>query len=95
MDAGNVKLTYNALLEKAEAREKERQKEENRRLKKLENGFRSLLKIKEIDHQTVWEECRSKLEGDQSFDAITLESERVRIFKVRSSLFVLISASFA
>ena len=28
LDAGNVKLTYNALLEKAESREKERMKEE-------------------------------------------------------------------
>jgi hypothetical protein len=30
LDAGNVKLTYNALLEKAESKEKERAKEETR-----------------------------------------------------------------
>jgi hypothetical protein len=30
LDAGNVKLTYNALLEKAESKEKERAKEEAR-----------------------------------------------------------------
>ena len=40
LDAGNVKLTYNALLEKAESREKERLKEEARKLKKLETNFR-------------------------------------------------------
>jgi pre-mRNA-processing factor 40 len=40
LDAGNVKLTYNALLEKAELKEKERVKEENRKLKKMENNFR-------------------------------------------------------
>merc|ERR1712055_914842 len=40
LDAGNVKLTYNALLEKAESREKERQKEEARKLKKMETNFR-------------------------------------------------------
>merc|ERR1712071_684332 len=43
LDGCNVKLTYNALVEKAEARD--------------------------------------KLEGDPAFDSITLESERVRIFK--------------
>merc|ERR1712227_926865 len=43
LDAGNVKLTYNALLEKAETKEKERQKEESRKLKKLETSFRLLL----------------------------------------------------
>ncbi len=81
LDAGNVKLTYNALLEKAEARERERQKEENRRLKKLENAFRGLLKSKDVDHQTAWDQFRPQLEGDATFEAITLESERVRIFK--------------
>jgi len=36
LDAGNVKLTYNSLLEKAEAAEKERIKEENKRIRKME-----------------------------------------------------------
>ena len=40
LDAGNVKLTYNSLLEKAESKEKERVKEENRKLRKLETNFR-------------------------------------------------------
>ena len=40
LDAGNVKLTYNALLEKAETKEKERQKEENKKLKKIEVELR-------------------------------------------------------
>lgn len=67
---------------KAEAREKERQKEENRRMKKLEGAFRLVLKAKEVDHLSVWDECRPNLEEDPAFEAITLESERVRIFKV-------------
>ncbi|EDW75881.1 uncharacterized protein Dwil_GK14962 [Drosophila willistoni] len=41
LDAGNVKLTYNSLLEKAEAIEKERLKEEVRRLRKLENEVKN------------------------------------------------------
>ena len=40
LDAGNVKLTYNSLLEKAESKEKERQKEESKKLKKIELEMR-------------------------------------------------------
>lgn len=81
LDAGNVKLTYNALLEKAEAREKERLKEELRKLKKLESGFKSLLKEEEIDYKTEWSTIREKIENDDAFKAIVVESERVRIFQ--------------
>ncbi|XP_001601251.2 pre-mRNA-processing factor 40 homolog A isoform X1 [Nasonia vitripennis] len=81
LDAGNVKLTYNLLLEKAEAREKERVKEETRKFKKLETGFKNLLKTIEVNHQMAWEDVRTKLEEEPDFKAITLESERIRIFK--------------
>ena len=40
LDAGNVKLTYNALLEKAETREKERLKEEAKKMRKVEHELR-------------------------------------------------------
>lgn len=81
LDAGNVKLTYNLLLEKAEAREKERVKEETRKFKKLETGFKNLLKTLNVDYQMTWEDVRAKIEEEQDFKAITLESERIRIFK--------------
>lgn len=81
LDAGNVKLTYNAFLEKAEAREKERLKEEVRKLRKLENAFKNLLRQHEIDYRTEWLDIRGQLENEEAFQAITLESERVRIFK--------------
>nr|CAG4637005.1 EOG090X064W [Ceriodaphnia reticulata]SVE72934.1 EOG090X064W [Ceriodaphnia reticulata] len=81
LDGGNVKLTYNALLEKAEAREKERLKEENRRSKKLESAFRNLLRTKEVDYLATWEESLPKLEGDPAFESVTNESDRIRIFK--------------
>ncbi|XP_015597568.1 pre-mRNA-processing factor 40 homolog A isoform X2 [Cephus cinctus] len=81
LDAGNVKLTYNLLLEKAEAREKERVKEETRKFKKLETGFKNLLKTLDVDYQMNWEDARAKIEEEPDFKAITLESERVRIFK--------------
>ena len=81
LDAGNVKLTYNLLLEKAEAREKERVKEETRKFKKLENGFKNLLKSIEVTHLINWEDIRNKIEEEPDFKAITIESERIRIFK--------------
>lgn len=66
----------------AEARERERLKEEARRLKKLEASFKSLLKAFSVDYTSNWDDVRAKLEGEPAFEAITLESERVRIFKV-------------
>lgn len=81
LDAGNVKLTFNAFLEKAEAREKERLKEETRRLKKLAASFKNLLSSCNVDHTLPWDEIRSKMEGLPEFEAVGLESERVRIFK--------------
>lgn len=81
LDAGNVKLTYNLLLEKAEAREKERVKEESRKLKKLEAGMKALLKSLNVDYQTNWDDIRDKIEDEADFKAVTVESERIRIFK--------------
>ncbi|KAL7644041.1 UNVERIFIED_CONTAM: hypothetical protein RMT77_004853 [Armadillidium vulgare] len=81
LDAGNVKLTYNALIEKAEGREKERQREEARKMKKLEQNFRSALKVNNVNESSVWEEVRESLQDDVAFTAITVESERIRIFK--------------
>jgi pre-mRNA-processing factor 40 len=66
----------------AEAREKERLKEETRKQRKMESGFKTLLKSSDIDYETSWDEARAKLEGDPAFDSIMLESERIRIYKV-------------
>lgn len=81
LDAGNVKLTYNLLLEKAESREKERIKEETKKFKKLEAGLKNLFKNIEVDYQITWDDVRSKIEEEPDFQAIKLESERVRIFR--------------
>ena len=82
LDAGNVKLTYNALLEKAEAKEKERNKEEAKKLRKLENACRSVLADDEtIDENSVWEDVRPRLETHAAFEALSDDSERQRVFK--------------
>ncbi|XP_064614415.1 LOW QUALITY PROTEIN: pre-mRNA-processing factor 40 homolog A-like [Liolophura sinensis] len=83
LDAGNIKLTYNSLIEKAEAREKERLKEEARKLRKLESSFKSMLKQASppIDVGSKWEDVRSQFERESAFELITLESERIRLYK--------------
>ncbi|GIY82053.1 hypothetical protein CEXT_237391 [Caerostris extrusa] len=83
LDAGNVKLTYNSLLEKAEAREKERLKEEARKQRRLENAFRSMLKnaVPAVDSNADWNVIRKQFENEAPFENITVESERVRLYK--------------
>ncbi|XP_066990586.1 pre-mRNA-processing factor 40 homolog A-like isoform X1 [Macrobrachium rosenbergii] len=81
LDAGNVKLTYNALIEKAEAREKERLKEEARKMRRLEAGLRAALKSIGVDSGSTWEDVRPRIQHLSSFTAVTIEAERIRIFK--------------
>jgi len=73
LDAGNVKLTYNALLEKAESREKERLKEEAKRMRKLETAFRSVLAEQGIDDHSRWDDVKAQLEDTNAYQAVTPE----------------------
>ncbi|XP_018328021.1 pre-mRNA-processing factor 40 homolog A [Agrilus planipennis] len=81
LDAGNVKLTYNSLLEKAEVREKERIKEETKRMKKLEGAFKNLLREMNIDYELSWEEVKAKIENEEEFLAFESDSERIKVYK--------------
>nr|XP_040136625.1 pre-mRNA-processing factor 40 homolog B isoform X17 [Ictidomys tridecemlineatus] len=83
LDAGNIKLTFNSLLEKAEAREREREKEEARRMRRREAAFRSMLRqaVPALELGTAWEEVRERFVCDSAFEQITLESERIRLFR--------------
>merc|ERR1712083_675676 len=75
LDAGNVKLTYNALLEKAESREKE-----SKKLRKLEAELRSLFAEINVEEQTVWEEVQVQLMDKAAYMAVT-EEQAVKMFK--------------
>lgn len=81
LDAGNVKLTYNSFLEKAEAKEKERLKEETKRFKKLELGLKTLLREMNIDFELPWEEVKPKIENEEEYLAFESDSERIKIYK--------------
>uniref|UniRef100_A0A7M4E0W1 Pre-mRNA-processing factor 40 homolog A n=1 Tax=Crocodylus porosus TaxID=8502 RepID=A0A7M4E0W1_CROPO len=83
LDAGNIKLTFNSLLEKAEAREREREKEEARKLRRREAAFKSMLKqaAPPLEPGAMWDEVRERFVCDTAFEQITLESERIRLFR--------------
>ncbi|XP_063282095.1 pre-mRNA-processing factor 40 homolog B-like isoform X4 [Pelobates fuscus] len=83
LDAGNIKLTFNSLLEKAEARERERGKEEARKFRRKEAAFKSMLKqaAPPLELDCTWDDVRERFVGDSAFDQITVESERIRLYK--------------
>ncbi|KAL7989748.1 hypothetical protein Chor_012414, partial [Crotalus horridus] len=83
LDAGNIKLTFNSLLEKAEAREREREKEETRKMRRKEAAFKSMLRqaAPPLEPNTAWDEVRERFANNIAFEQITLESERIRLFR--------------
>jgi len=84
LDAGNVKLAYNSLLEKAESREKERLRDEAKKQKKLETSFRTLLSDtfgEDITGETKFEDIVGKIERESAFLAVADDQERLRMFR--------------
>lgn len=59
-------------------------KEEAKRLKKLEIGFKSLLREMNIDFELSWEEVKAKIEHEEEYIAFNSDSERIKIYKVCS-----------
>ena len=59
LDAGNVKLTYNSLLEKAEAIEKEREKEKSRRIRKMETEIKTIWLDASLTLKDSWETAKA------------------------------------
>lgn len=61
-------MTYDGLLEKAQGRERERQKDDARRMRKLEQNFCEMLTNSSfIQSNTSWEEVREKLSDHPAF----------------------------
>ncbi|CAI5765166.1 pre-mRNA-processing factor 40 homolog B isoform X1 [Podarcis lilfordi] len=83
LDAGNIKLTFNSLLEKAEAREREREKEETRKMRRKEAAFKNMLRqaAPPLEPNIAWDEVRERFVNNIAFEQITLESERIRLFR--------------
>jgi len=80
LDAGNVKLTYNALLEKAESREKERVKEEVKKFKKLEGDCRTVMTESGVDDHTEWRDVKEKLLEKPAYQVVS-EEQAEKMFR--------------
>jgi len=80
LDAGNVKLTYNALLEKAETRDKERMKEEVKKLRKLEGELRTVFTELNVEDHSEWSEVRSLLEDKEAYQVVS-EEQAEKMFR--------------
>jgi len=83
LDPGNIKMSFNSMHEKAEAREKERAKKEEREARRRESSFRTMLKqaAPPLELGDKWDEVRDRFENEEAFISVTLESERIRLFK--------------
>ncbi|TRY62941.1 hypothetical protein TCAL_10884 [Tigriopus californicus] len=82
LDAGNVKLTYNALLEKAISKIKERQKEDAKRNKRYETDFRNMLnkEIEAVSGANTWPDVEDLFQDHPSVEALPNHDERCRVF---------------
>uniref|UniRef100_T1GV23 FF domain-containing protein n=1 Tax=Megaselia scalaris TaxID=36166 RepID=T1GV23_MEGSC len=67
LDAGNVKLTYNSMLEKAEAVEKERLKEESKRVRKLENEIKQMWLDANLTSADSYETAKKHVQDLEAF----------------------------
>ncbi|XP_038109716.1 pre-mRNA-processing factor 40 homolog A [Culex quinquefasciatus] len=81
LDAGNVKLTYNSLLEKAEAAEKERLKEETRRIRKLESELKSIWIEAGLSAVDSWETAQKLVADLEVYDLYEQEDKVERLWE--------------
>lgn len=78
LDAGNIKLAFSGMMDKAEQKEKERLKEEARKRRKFETAFRKALVEANIKINSKWHDVKKTISFEDSaeFD----EDSRKRLF---------------
>ena len=83
LDAGNVKIIYEKLIEKEKEKERERIKEETKVKRKLETAFLAVLAKLEppIDQDSQWDSVRKLISNEEAFVAIPSEADRITLFK--------------
>lgn len=80
IDHNNIKLTFNSILEKVELKEKERLKEEQRKIKKLEQSFKNMLKKLEVNETAKYEDIKEKIMNEEAYQNIATDQDREKIF---------------
>uniref|UniRef100_A0A182MW53 Uncharacterized protein n=1 Tax=Anopheles culicifacies TaxID=139723 RepID=A0A182MW53_9DIPT len=81
LDAGNVKLTYNSLLEKAVAAEKERLKEETRRIRKMENELKGVWIEAGLSMVDSWETAQKLVIDREVYELYEKEDKVERLWE--------------
>lgn len=81
LDAGNVKLTYNSMLEKAEAIQKERLREESKRLRKLENELKQIWLDAGLTSESSWEMAKKFAINTEAYEAYAKEASVEKLYE--------------
>ena len=83
IDAGNVKLVHERMMQRLREKEKERLRIEGKKKKRMESAFMSLLHSLEpaVDETSVWDHVRKAIADDDAFLAVPTEEERLSLFK--------------
>ncbi|CAB3402321.1 unnamed protein product [Caenorhabditis bovis] len=81
VDQGNMKLCYNSMVEKAESKEKEAEREESRKKRRLESEYRNLLKLHNVDVDSKWSVVKPKIEKEKAYLALENDAECERCFE--------------
>ncbi|OAF71229.1 Mediator of RNA polymerase II transcription subunit 35a [Intoshia linei] len=81
IDRGNARLAFNSFIEKAKSIERERVKEHQRKIRKLESAFIKILKDSNlVKVDTKWDSIRSNFITEEAFKKLQPECERERVF---------------
>lgn len=80
VDHGNMKLCYNSMVEKAENKAKDEEKEASRKKRRLESEFRNLLKAHNVDGSSEWNTVKMKVEKEKAYLAMENDEERETAF---------------
>lgn len=80
VDQGNMKLCYNSMIEKAENKAKDEEKESLRKKRRLESEFRNLLKAHNVDEGSEWSVIKPKIEKEKAYLAMENDEERESAF---------------
>uniref|UniRef100_A0A1I7UQN4 WW domain-containing protein n=1 Tax=Caenorhabditis tropicalis TaxID=1561998 RepID=A0A1I7UQN4_9PELO len=80
VDHGNMKLCYNSMVEKAENKAKDEEKESLRKKRRLESEFRNLLKAHNVDEESEWSVIKPKIEKEKAYLALENDEERESAF---------------
>lgn len=82
IDKGNIKLHFLNLLEKAEAREKEIIRAEERKIKRRETSFKHMLKDASppLEANSEWKTEKARFENDPAYLAISSEEDKAKLF---------------